>query len=156
MFNQNSTTKGNLAVKVFEIMSGKSDIIETVEIPLTLEVGETERIGIDDVIESESDRNRTILASHLQSEQGAVEMFLQRLKIISSYVELVQTQTITPDYEILRQISSFVSKLTYNNILRDALDEQKLDVISEALVSLTTKGSYIGMDLSAKNKIYGM
>jgi hypothetical protein len=157
LFNQDSISKSYLAIKSFELVNATSEDLEPLEVPFTLEVGEAERIGVDDIVKSESDKSQTVVASHLSTEKSAIEMFSQRLKVVSTYVDLVQNQALAPDYDILRQISSFVSKLNYDNsMLKDALDEQKLTVLSEALLALTTKGSYIGLDLAAKKSVYGI
>lgn len=156
LFNQNSVSKSYLPLRAFEFVNnGKHDLPEPKEIPFSLEVGEAERIGVDDIVQSESAQSQPMLASHLSSENSAVEMFYQRLKVVTQYVDMVQNQTVSPDYEILRQINSFVCKLNYDNTpVRGLLDEQKLNVICEALVALTTKGSHIGLDLAAKKSVF--
>lgn len=124
--------------------------IEFVEIPVRVETGEAERIAVDDIVKGAEGSYG--LSSHLSTQNNALRMFHQRLKVLRDYTNGVQNGKFQPDYDLLRRINSFayqLSKQTRSDLVT-SFHVQELDAMVAALMAMVMKSERDKFDLNKK------
>lgn len=160
LFDPSSHQSGSsqLPVKAFELLF-KEKTVDFSEISVRVETGDAERIGVEDITKgsNQSGGRGQDLEAHLTTETNAIKMFYSRLKVLRDYVTAVKKGEIAANHEILRQIDSFMARLSDNSSsnsnLQRLLDEQQLSVLSSALLAVVTKAEHANMDMAAKRQI---
>lgn len=145
-----TTTSGELPLRAYEPIY-KDLKIEFVEIPVRIETGEAERIAVDDLVKG-ADSSTYGLSSHLATQNNALRMFHQRLRVIQEYMTGVRTGKYPPEYELLRRIDSFtcqLSKQTRADLFNE-LDVQELDTMVAALMAMVMKSERDKFDMNEK------
>lgn len=145
-----------LPVKAFELMF-KEKSVEFAEIPVRVETGDAERIGVEDITKGAQAQggHGPHLDAHLTTETNAIKMFYSRLKIVRDYVVAVKQQKAPMNHEVMRQIDSFIARLSNERDphLQSLLDEQQLSVLTSALLAAITKAEYVNMDMTVKRQV---
>lgn len=125
--------------------------IEFVEIPIKIETGEAERIAVDDIVKG-ADSSTYGLSSHLSTQNNALRIFHQRLRVVRDFMNGVKNGKFPPDYELLRRIDSFTSQLSKQTRvdLFTSLNVQELDALVASMMALVVKSERDKFDLNAK------
>lgn len=124
---------------------------EFVEIPIKIETGEAERVAVDDIVKG-ADSSTYGLSSHLSTQNNALRMFHQRLRVVQDYMNAVKSHKIPPDYELLRRINSFTAQLSKQRRtdVFNSLNVQELDAMVASLMAMVMKSERDKFDLNAK------
>lgn len=114
--NPHSTNEEHLPIGIYEslidIVQGEATML-FVPLTYTLATEEAERIGVDHVarVSTNDGGENSAVAEHLMAQHGAIKMLHSRVKIVLAYIQEVQTGSLEPNHEILREAYALSHRL---------------------------------------------
>uniref|UniRef100_A0A060TDP7 ARAD1D08998p n=1 Tax=Blastobotrys adeninivorans TaxID=409370 RepID=A0A060TDP7_BLAAD len=155
MFNPRSSSASNLPVRAFQAVFNEASL-EFSEVPVKIDAGDAERIGVDDIITGARSQNQDHLVSQLVTERNALQVLHSRLSTISAYIKAVRTGAVEPDQSMLRRIHALTSRLQSQHKhqqIQNLFNEQELNGLITAVVAVVTSGLQLRDDVNAKRSI---
>uniref|UniRef100_A0A336MXR4 COP9 signalosome complex subunit 6 n=1 Tax=Culicoides sonorensis TaxID=179676 RepID=A0A336MXR4_CULSO len=128
---------------VIDIVQGTATML-FVPLTYTLATEEAERIGVDHVARMSTNEagENSVVAENLVAQHSAIKMLHYRVKLVLAYVKAVESGTLPPNHEILREAYSLSQRLpvVQSETFRQEFYTQCNDVGLIAYLGAITKG----------------
>lgn len=136
-----------LPVKIYEsvidIVQGDATML-FVNLLYTLATEEAERIGVDHVVRTSTHENggKSAVAEHLMAQHSAIKMLGNRVKLILAYIKAIESGTLPPNSEILREAYALSQRLPViqSSTFKEEYYMQSNDVGLITFLGTLTKG----------------